>query len=206
MNSEEAKAKAKPFDSYLERVGEKAKRKKELIASSKLWKVLYKLEDTYCNVYYYLFNYDLLNITREIKWFCQRGKRGYCDRDAWGLNSHLAMVTKEGLIYLRKNLHGCPGDYVTGEENDFEKGMKKWESVIDEMIFAFDQAEKCADGDMHMYLINESDEENNRMRGVIKDIAEKGGYESLSYQTKEEYERMMAGFDLYKQNFFSLWD
>ena len=51
---------------------------------------------------------------RSIKWFIQRGRRGWADCDAWGFDTYLARVIAEGVERLILVKHGytptCPVD------------------------------------------------------------------------------------------------
>ena len=51
---------------------------------------------------------------RTIKWFIQRGRRGWSDRDLWGFDTYLALVIAEGIERLIEVKHGyqptCPVD------------------------------------------------------------------------------------------------
>jgi len=41
---------------------------------------------------------------RKIKWFIQRGKRGWADCDTWGLDFYLADIIENSIQYLKKLL------------------------------------------------------------------------------------------------------
>lgn len=43
-----------------------------------------------------------------IKWFVQRGLRGYSDRDLWSLDHYLSGVLSKSLIQLAETTHGHP--------------------------------------------------------------------------------------------------
>lgn len=45
---------------------------------------------------------------REVKWFLQRGRRGYSDQDAWNLEVYLSMVLSKALVRLADTSHGHP--------------------------------------------------------------------------------------------------
>lgn len=59
-------------------------------------------------------------VGRRIKWFVQRGWRGYSDRDNWSIDSFLLDILPPMLENLRKNTHGYPVD-LTAE---------KWELIL----------------------------------------------------------------------------
>ena len=65
-----------------------------------------KTMETYLEFIYYplwRFANKLLDIPKEIKWFIQRGKRGYSDRDCWSFDTYLAGVISGGLTKLNEN-------------------------------------------------------------------------------------------------------
>lgn len=47
-------------------------------------------------------------VPKEIKWFVQRGRKGYADCDVWEFDSYLAQVISGGLKELSKNQYGSP--------------------------------------------------------------------------------------------------
>lgn len=53
---------------------------------------------------------------RNIKYFWQRGKRGWSDRDIWGFDDYLATVIRDGVAELNRTKHGWPGEPMTFEE------------------------------------------------------------------------------------------
>lgn len=76
----------------------------------------------------------ITDIPKEIKWFIQRGKRGYADCDIWGLDSHLASWMPEAI----RDLAGLKNSYPSG------RGMtaKKWEKELEEMAKGFEAVRK----------------------------------------------------------------
>lgn len=61
-------------------------------------------------------------VFNEIKYFIQRGIRGYSDRDVWGLDNYLNEVLSTALLQLNKDRNGCPCRAVVLE------GQTKWTS------------------------------------------------------------------------------
>jgi len=71
---------------------------------------------------------------REVKWFIQRGCRGYADCDVWSLDGYLLRVIPSALDQLRKECHGHPCD-LSPESWDYilEKiadGLRSEEKLI----------------------------------------------------------------------------
>lgn len=74
------------------------------------------------------------NLIREIKYFIQRGKRGYSDEDIWNLDSYLMEWLPKALRQLAEHHIGYP----TGLSE------KKWISILNKMADGFD-AERVND-------------------------------------------------------------
>lgn len=74
------------------------------------------------------FDYD-----RYVKWFFQRGKRGWADCDTWNFDWYLSNVIIGGLEYFRDNNHSYPSELSSVEE---------WNSVLDQMIDGFKSWQK----------------------------------------------------------------
>ena len=55
--------------------------------------------------FYVWYNW-LIDLPRNIKWFIQRGRRGYADCDTWNLDVHLAEVIVGALSELKEYYHG----------------------------------------------------------------------------------------------------
>ncbi len=76
----------------------------------------------------------VLRIPREIKWFFQRGFRGYADCDVWSLYSYILDWLPKALDDLNKHHQGYPAflDIKDGNE-DYEVGSKRWEEILKSM-------------------------------------------------------------------------
>lgn len=141
---------------------------------------------------------------REVKYFFQRGIRGWSDRDIWGFDYFLAGVILNGLVQLRATKHGYPAtmDPVTGKR---EYDEKRWDDILDRMIAGFALLKKCADAEELEYggwiVATEEyteEEERTRMNTIFKDLCR--------FTTKEEEKQIEEAFNLFRDHFFSLWD
>jgi len=65
-------------------------------------KYINAIKDFLWDVYYYITGLPE-NIYERIKWFIQRGKKGYSDRDVWSFDMYLAEVICGGIGRLIKN-------------------------------------------------------------------------------------------------------
>lgn len=61
------------------------------------------------------FFYRIKNFPRKVKWFIQRGKRGYADCDLWNFDTYLEKIISKGLRELSRTTHGYPVSYETFE-------------------------------------------------------------------------------------------
>ena len=68
------------------------------------------------------------NAYREIKWFIQRGMRGYSDRDVWGMYEHMNTIIPKMLIHLSENTISYPPNL---------KGIKTWKKILMKMALGF---------------------------------------------------------------------
>ena len=116
---------------------------------------------------------------REIKWFFQRGRRGWADCDVWSTNDYLAKIIPSMLKQLKVTTHGYPG---YGKANTSEK----WDKLLDSMIEGWEAAnrvcndeyyeltgfpEKRSEGDVKVWQQSENSDVkifNERMKVFIK--------------------------------------
>jgi hypothetical protein len=70
----------------------------------------------------------------------QRARRGFSDEDVWSFDAYLAGVLAGGLKALRDNLHGCPPELCSDDDETWaDEGVKRWQAILDEMIVGFAQ-------------------------------------------------------------------
>lgn len=84
---------------------------------------------------------------RAIKYFCQRGYRGYADCDTWNLNSYMTTVLLGSIKHLQEYVHGYPQscsdypmDHIYTEDDPDDTGFEKWQSILSEMIEGLEAA------------------------------------------------------------------
>lgn len=68
---------------------------------------------------------------REIKYFIQRGRKGYCDRDLWGIDEWLSDILPKAIREFKKHNYGYPG---YGEA----KTPKQWNKILSEIANGFE--------------------------------------------------------------------
>lgn len=82
-------------------------------------------------IYRIIFN--IQEFFREIKYFFQRGRRGYSDRDLWDINEYLATIIPPMMRYLKENGTGCPAELIKNNSRE------KWEEILEDIARGFDE-------------------------------------------------------------------
>jgi hypothetical protein len=65
-----------------------------------------------------------MNIIKQIRYFIQRGKRGYSDCDLWGFDCYLSSVISKGLRQLSNQKESYPV---------FLKSVKQWGKILNKI-------------------------------------------------------------------------
>ena len=115
----------------------------------------------------------------EIKFFIQRGRRGWSDRDVWSLDNYFADVISQGVDHLRKNCHGYPSNLSD----------KEWNSILETISEGF-KLSVTIDDDLFIEDCKNDSLTNDQIREKYK----------------ERVEKISKAFDLFKEYFRSLWD
>lgn len=148
------------------------------------------------------------NTYYEIKWFVQRGVRGYSDRDLWEFDGYLSRVIKEGCIWLRMNQHGVPilcgyEDYEA-DEKQFTNMKIEWAGILWNMIDTFSYAQEILDARLYYQPSRKySKKRAEKYNKIWIDWKHKPVPRAM---TKEKCKRYEEGWKLFQQHFFDLWD
>lgn len=137
---------------------------------------------------YSLFNrspYCKIEILKKIMWpfrvikeIILRAKYGFCPRDTWNLDTYLAIVLQNSLIWFSKNHHGYPGT-MTNEEYE-KKLVQMIEYTKEYLIDYIDLAPDTEDNEILTKYYREA--------------------------RKKREETLDAGFKLLRELFETLWD
>ena len=73
------------------------------------------------------------NFFRHIKWFFQRGFKGYCDKDLWSLRDWFNTVFPKMLREFEADIHSVPSF------NKEIKTKQDWEDIIERMAIALER-------------------------------------------------------------------
>ena len=130
-----------------------------------------------------------MRILRKIKWFLQRGRRGWADCDLWSLDMYLSGWMPHAMRRLIKIKHAVPTEILMQFEFPDESGNFSKESIEKAIVRWSDTLEKIALGF----------EAANTLT-------------NLDYNWKDdaEYERLKqlkrTGLTLFVEHYDSLWD
>jgi len=83
---------------------------------------------------------------RRVKWFIQRGRRGWSDHDLWGFDNYLSQMIPDALRRLKVTKHGIPPEcfdpgidwYHPLTEAQKQTAQNRWNLILDQMIMGFD--------------------------------------------------------------------
>lgn len=155
--------------------------------------------------------------------------------DTYSLDHTLAVIILPALIQLKETMHGVPNDFVHvgGDTNvedqmcfgfysetyneSFEVGCKKWEEVLNKMIWAFDQIVKDEYSDLYHHgnieldWIKSDTKSLNPLTGKMEET-----YNVIDKNPKEHWydhngmmkheERIQEGLELFGKYYRALWD
>lgn len=154
--------------------------------------------------------------------------------DTWNLDHTLALIILPCLIQLKATKHGIPADFAdVGGENfnsqdsfdfykdsnqeAFEENCKKWDEVLDKMIWSFQQIaledydNKYHHGKAEYDFVKSDKQFPNPISGKIEDTFQmvdknpsQHWYDHVGHQLHEE--RIQEGLDLFGKYYRNLWD
>jgi len=120
---------------------------------------------------------------KKIKWFIQRGKRGYADCDIWDFSDYLTDIIIAGLKILKENQHGCPSQFWDKEAVNNE--CHKWQEILEKMIQGFEAYKQVNDW---RFIVGKFEQKIDKKRLEL---------------LEEKYNR---GMKLFARFFAHLWD
>jgi len=125
---------------------------------------------------------------KEIKWFIQRGRRGWSDRDNWGACSHLSNVIIGMVENLQKNHCGCPADLYDGTAKNNE--CHKWDEILEEIKQGFKAHQEIENTGRSVQW--------NKKDGIYKT--------ELTNKHEQLAKKFDRGMELFAKYFMNLWD
>jgi hypothetical protein len=185
---------------------------------------------------HYLWEYGWLNpsnwqIVIDIQKYRYYKKHGYFPADWWEYGSENAMRTVKCLRRLRDEGHGVSGSPHVHAVTTSSEERSEWVKILDEIIWAweeilvclydFDECVKVCGKERFAHIGTFTFEDNIFSNPPVLHEVEKNytlRYELVhrrefilnspgyQVQTRADYDRMLNGFKLYQQYYFSFWD
>lgn len=125
----------------------------------------------------------------EIKYFIQRGRRGWSDRDAWDADNYLSEIIV-GLVRRQKNGFGCPHELY--DNTCVNNECHKWHEILEEIAQGFEASQQIKDLSRHFEWKKGED-------GRIK-------HEMVEEKDKQLAAKYERGMELFAKYFMNLWD
>ena len=135
------------------------------------------------------------DIYNNIKWFIQRGKRGYADCDIWDFDFYLSKIISKGIKDLKSQIYGVSNDFISKDGKNIY--LNKWKTVLDEIIWTFEASIKIIDA---KWIYLNSKERNKKT--MVKFINQF----KYHIMTKEECNRYRKGWNLFRKYYHNLWN
>ena len=127
---------------------------------------------------------------KQIKFFIQRGRRGYADCDVWNVHSYLSDLLPKMLRQLSVG-YGCPSDLYDKKATNNE--CHKWTEIIEEIAQGFEAAQFLDKMKYHKWV----DSKTSKGAKTLEI-----DYESLENARK----KLDRGLELFKKYYLNLWD
>jgi len=153
----------------------------------------------------------------DIKYFIQRGHRGWADCDTWSLDNYIDGWMPAALRHLKATKHGVPmqifpegPEYTKADGNPteaaFDIAHANWDAILDKMIAGFEANNRMSD---LLYEEELGSYPMERPKGVTKEEWKKVKDDHFkASQLLEERDRKIAeeGLQLFIKHYYSLWD
>lgn len=160
-----------------------------------------RLRDKYLYIYRFFLHIKEFprDLYYETKYFIQRGIRGYSDRDVWEFDYYLSDIIINGIIDLKKQIHGCPGDIVVKCKEDhssnLEKSTKEWKRILDAIDWTFYITKKIQNNE---YILIENYKERKKFEKKYKG--------KMYIMNDKEVKKYKEGWKYFQKYYFNLWD
>ena len=121
--------------------------------------------------------------------------------DSWNADNTIAIIAHPLLIQLKATKHGSPHVDIEDVPDDLKEKdtHRRWDWVLDEIIFAMQEIAKDDNGDSQFYDHSQVDESADFMTQVKQIKVDREGLEAY-------HKRIQNGCVLFGKYFQALWD
>lgn len=121
--------------------------------------------------------------------------------DSWNADNTIALIAHPLLVQLKTTKHGSPHVDIEDVPDDLKDKdtHRRWDWVLDEIIFAMQEIAKDDNGDSQFYDHSEVDESKDLMTQVKQIKVDRAGLDAY-------HKRIQNGCVLFGKYFQALWD
>lgn len=121
--------------------------------------------------------------------------------DSWNADNTIALIAHPLLVQLKETKHGSPQVDIEDVPDDLKDKdtHRRWDWVLDEIIFAMQEIAKDDNGDSQFYDHSQVDESADFMTQVKQIKVDREGLEAY-------HKRIQNGCVLFGKYFQALWD
>ena len=121
--------------------------------------------------------------------------------DSWNADNTIALIAHPLLVQLKATKHGSPQVDIEDVPDDLKEKdtHRRWDWVLDEIIFAMQEIAKDDNGDSQFYDHSEVDESADFMTQVKQIKVDREGLRAY-------HDRIQNGCILFGKYFQALWD
>jgi hypothetical protein len=127
--------------------------------------------------------------------------------DTWGMDHTLAQIILPMLKQLKATKHGVPSEFVHGKDGcteiPFEEAEKKWDEVMDQMIWSFEQI-LDEDNDAQFFTDDPDAPVDQTFKSILRENYVPQRYDAQAHQKHNK--KIQKGLELFGKHFRSLWD
>lgn len=148
----------------------------------------------------------------EIKWFIQRGRRGWSDRDSWSIDWWLSEIMPSILMRLKNNKQGIPSSCFSSSKSrlkkndeptkaEWKRAEKRWNKILRSIIDMFKTSKWMLED--HWIYCKTKDYYKKENKDLRNRMAQLDFTYIMSYKECKLYEEGWKNFQTY---FHDLWD
>ena len=134
-----------------------------------------------------------------IKYFFQRGWRGWANCDTWGMDGYLLEVMIPMMKHLKETKHGHPACYTE----------KRWDKIMDKMISGLEAGDRFLEGDYFDEIQPDWASEitgENLLDKINKHPIKKSTWTKYNQMSRKDEKEFHRAMELINRDFFALWD
>lgn len=147
---------------------------------------------------------DIPQWPRYVKWFVQRGSRGWADSDVWSVDWYLLKILPPMLRRLKNTKNGIPAGIIEDHDTNGQ-AEARWDKVMDELIEGF-ELKKLWDDDYPKAVGFKKENPTSQWNQYSYDFDDPVWMAAFKAKEKEVQEKFNRSMDLLKTWFGAFWD